>query len=86
MLVVGFAASLGIVVLYIMIENPESNIDSKISCFNSFALTKFLNQLFESGTEFDVAFFSMEEIGEKEEKYIKSIVKDIQKFDDIYIF
>lgn len=86
MLVVGIAASLGIIVLYIMLENPESNIDQKIGCFNSFALTKFLNQLFENGTEFDVAFFSMEEIGEKEENYIKSIVKDIQSYDDIYIF
>lgn len=45
LLIVGFASSIGIMVLYIKLENPEVNLDRQTGLFNQTALTSYLRQL-----------------------------------------
>lgn len=52
MLVVGFASTLGILILFVVMENPESNLDRRTGCFNSYALAEFSHRLFERKTNF----------------------------------
>lgn len=47
-LIVGFASALGVLVLFVIMENPEANLDRRLGCFNSHALTEYLNQLYEA--------------------------------------
>lgn len=51
-LIVGFASVVGMLILFVVMENPESNHDRKTGCFNSYALSEFSHQLFERKTEF----------------------------------
>ena len=45
LLIVGFASAVGIMVLYIKLENPEVNLDRQTGLFNQTALTRYLRQL-----------------------------------------
>lgn len=44
-LIVGFASSVGVMVLYIKLENPEVNLDRQTGLFNQTALTRYTRQL-----------------------------------------
>lgn len=47
LLIVGFASVVGMLILFVVMENPESNLDRRTGCFNSYALSEFSQQLFE---------------------------------------
>lgn len=47
LLLVGFACALGMMVLYLKLENPESNMDRQFGCFHAHALTQYLDQCYE---------------------------------------
>lgn len=42
MLVVAFAGALGILILYVTIQTPESNLDKQYNCFNSYSFDIFV--------------------------------------------
>lgn len=86
LLVVGYSSVLGIVVLFIMLENPESNIDQKLGCFNALALSKYLNQLYANNTEFHIIYFFLEDSGVTQENNIKRIVRKLKNNNNLYIF
>lgn len=44
-LIVGFASAVGIMILYIKLENPEVNLDRQTGLFNQTALTRYTRQL-----------------------------------------
>lgn len=44
-LLVGFGSALGIMVLYMKLENPETNLDRQTGLFNQTALTRYMRQL-----------------------------------------
>jgi len=44
-LIVGFAGAVGVMVLYIKLENPEVNLDRQSGLFNQTALTRYTRQL-----------------------------------------
>lgn len=44
-LIVGFASAVGIMVLYIKLENPEVNLDRQTGLFNQTALTRYIRQI-----------------------------------------
>lgn len=46
LLIVGYATSVGIMVLYLELENPETNIDKRTGLFNQGALVQYMRQLF----------------------------------------
>ena len=53
-LVVSFAASLGVMILYIRLENPGMNIDRQSGLYNHNALMEYVRQLYGSGREFSM--------------------------------
>lgn len=57
LLVVGFAGAIGIMVIYINMENPETNLDRETGLFNQSALKDYLVQIYEK--EGTCAFLSM---------------------------
>lgn len=54
LLIVGFAGALGILILFVLLENPEANLDRHLGCFNAYALTEYLEQLYAQHTAFSV--------------------------------
>ena len=53
-LIISFAMSLGTMIIFVLMENPESNIDKKLGCFNSYAKSMFISSLWEEGKAFSV--------------------------------
>ena len=51
LLVVGFAAALGIVVVYIQFENPELNLDRETGVFNHSAFLQYIQQVYHKKSE-----------------------------------
>lgn len=93
LLIVGFASAIGVMILFVIMENPERNLERRLGCFNSYALTEYLNQLFERKKRFAVMEISFENISllegqGMEEKYesVRKILHLLDRFDDILIF
>ncbi len=45
LLLVGFATAIGVLILLVIMENPESNLDRRLGCFNSYALSLYIKEL-----------------------------------------
>lgn len=54
LLVVGFASAIGMLIIFIIMENPESYRDRRTGCFNSYALSEFSHRLYERKTKFSL--------------------------------
>ena len=54
LLIISFASSLGTLILFILIENPDSYRDSALGCFNSYAKSVLLKSMWEEGNPFSV--------------------------------
>ncbi len=60
LLLVGYAQCLGIMILYLKMENPEANIDRKTGLFNQNALKLYLEQMYNKGMDFAVLSLSFD--------------------------
>lgn len=60
LLIVGFAAAVGIMVLYIKLENPEVNLDRQTGLFNQTALTRYMRQLSYRSRHFSLVLLVLE--------------------------
>lgn len=60
LLLVGFASALGVLILFVIMENPEANLEHKLGCFNSYALTEYLKQLYKDKNNFGILEISVE--------------------------
>ena len=47
LLLVGFASAMGVLILFVVMENPEANLERRIGCFNSYALSEYMRKVFE---------------------------------------
>lgn len=66
-LIVGFASAIGILILFVVMENPEANIDRRVGCFNSYALSEYLKQMIvrkERYSALDITFFAADSFEE----------------------
>ena len=54
LLIVGFAAAMGIMVVYLQFENPELNLDRETGLFNQGAFMTYMQQLYEQKQELPV--------------------------------
>ncbi len=54
LLLVGFAGAVGVLIVYLMLENPELNTDTRTGMFNNEGLMLYTEQLLRSGKEFSV--------------------------------
>lgn len=86
LLLVGFSGALGITVLYVMLENPETVIDRKLGCFNTYAMINYLNELFERNEPFRVFSFCFDEVINEQEELIANLLKLTNKYTNSYIF
>ena len=92
LLIVGFASAIGVLILAVIIENPEANLERKLGCFNSYALTEYLNQLFERKKSFSIMEISfentilLEETGMDLDEILREILRVLSRYDDIFVF
>ena len=92
LLVVGFASALGVLILFVVMENPEANIDKRLGCFNAYALSEYLAALFEKDEPFSVLELSLESRNIIEGKvvpvasYYPSVLKIALKHHDVRVF
>lgn len=82
LLLVGFASSLGVAALFVMLENPESNMDRSFGCFNSHALQAFLKQCFEQHEKYSMLVVRAMHSGVNPAKVLDTewILHDISKY------
>ncbi|MDY5577256.1 MAG: EAL domain-containing protein [Lachnospiraceae bacterium] len=69
-LLVGFASALGVLILFTVIENPESNLDRRLGCFNSYALNEYLIEMYETRKDFSLLEISLDNLKAFEERGI----------------
>lgn len=91
-LIVGYAGSIGIMVLYLKLENPATNLDRSTGLFNSGALYQFIRQFFAREEEFAALVIIFENHAfqnvqmEKQEKIKMEIVEYLLKLPDVFSF
>lgn len=61
LLIVGYMSAIGMVILYLKLENPETNIDRQSGLFNHSALIQYTKQLFGTEQEFAVITLALKE-------------------------
>lgn len=92
LLIVGFASALGMLILFVIIENPEANLDKKLGCFNSYALTEYVRSMLESGENFTVLEISfgklqaLEEYGVDMVMIMQKVLKSVKRHTDAMVF
>lgn len=59
-LLVGFATSVGMLILFFELENPEANLDRETGAFNSHVLLEYMKQLYAGGKRFSLLVISLE--------------------------
>ncbi|ORT99827.1 sensory box protein [Anaerovibrio sp. JC8] len=62
LLLVGFATSVGIIVLFVGLENPELQLDRQYGCFNSAALAELLKQSLERREKFALCDIALDNV------------------------
>lgn len=76
-LMVGFATAVGVLILLVIMENPESNLDRKLGCFNSYALTEYIKEQLNSGKKFSMLSLSFGNANllEKHKEYAEEMLR-----------
>lgn len=92
LLVVGFASAVGVLILFVIMENPEANLERSLGCFNSYALTEYLKQLYERKKNFSVLEISfdnidiLEEHGTDADEILRELLQICKYHEDILVF
>ena len=58
-LIVGFASAIGMMFLFFILENPESNIERFLGCFHAHALSEYMKQCFTKEENIAILLISM---------------------------
>lgn len=91
-LMVGYAGAIGIMVLYLKLENPETNLDRQTGMFNGGALHQYTRQMFAKKQDFAVVGIFFEDIAyqniqsEKREAVKMEIIEYFLKVPDALPF
>ena len=91
-LVIGFAMALGILILFVLMENPDVNLDKMYGCFNSYALKEYINSNIYWGRKFslfEITFLhvsALEEHGIDVDELIMEILAIAKRYKTIYSF
>lgn len=91
-LIVGYAGAIGIMVLYLKLENPETNLDRSTGLFNSGALYQYTGQLFAKKEDFAALAIIFENTAyqnvslNKRQSIRMQIVEYLQTIPDAYTF
>ncbi len=91
-LIVGYAGSIGIMVLYLKLENPETNLDRGTGLFNSGALYQYTGELYARGRDFSTLVMVFENSSfqnvplKKRERIRMEIAEYLLKLPDAPVF
>jgi len=91
-LLVGFSQSLGMLILFVLMENPEAYIDKEYGSFNVFGLKPYVNMLYETGKEFYVAqaYIVNDDIladaGHDIDEIIRLFISSVSHVEGMYVF
>ena len=91
-LLVGYASSVGMIVLYLKLENPEMNLDRKTGLFNYSAFLQYARQLYDRGCQFSVLAVIFDRSSYKtiraeiEEAVNMEIIEYLSKIPDTLVF
>ena len=92
LLIVGFASAMGVLILFVIMENPEANLDRELGCFNSYAMARYITQLMQSKQEFSVLELTFEHSDVfKEAKcsvdyVMRQILHKVKPYKDVLVF
>lgn len=92
LLIVSFGSALGVLVIFIALENPERNIDRRTGFFNDNALSLYAQQQYISKTDFTLLYVQLQVINNEgmrlyvDGQVMKEINKYIESFDKADIF
>lgn len=92
LLIVGFASAMGVLILFVIMENPEANLDRELGCFNSYAMARYISQIMQSKQEFSVLEISFEHSGVfKDTKLsiddvLRQILHMAKSYKDVFVF
>lgn len=91
-LIMGFACSVGILVLYLKLENPGNNLDRQTGLFNHSAFLEYGRELYDSEVRFSVLSIILDRTAFKtmrfdlEERIISEAVAYLSSLPDVYVF
>lgn len=91
-LLVAFSGALSIMIIYLVLENPEANIDKNYGCFNSHALSLYLTDKYFHGDKFYLCIITMavdlEDTNyvDKAIKFFHNFLKQLSVFKKICVF
>lgn len=92
LLLVGFATAVGVLILFVILENPESTIDRRLGCFNSYALTEYIKELQKRKNQFGILVLSfgnanlMEEHRGYAEELLRGVVNTVNRQNKVLAF
>lgn len=86
LLLSGFAAALGVLILFVLLENPESHLNKELGCFNTHALMIYLREHFDAERPFSALGILKENIRKDELKQIRAFITTWHKEKDVFIF
>ncbi|MBQ2901729.1 MAG: EAL domain-containing protein [Agathobacter sp.] len=79
LLLVGFASAIGLLILFVVMENPEANLDRRIGCFNAYALSEYIGKLLEKKKSFSVMEVSFKDLEYLEEHgvFVDQVLRNV---------
>lgn len=89
LLIVGFASAVGMLVLYVVMENPEVYLDRELGCFNSYALNEYVNQIIgkaESFSFLELYFEDDDTLSSDLYSTMRKILKFLDSYHNVEVF
>ena len=92
LLIITFAMALGVLIIFVLMENPERNIDRNLGCFNSYAKSVYYNKLWDKKTPFSVLKVSFSSgiftagVYENEFALFRTLLEFIDREASVYVF
>lgn len=90
--IVGFASALGVLILFVLMENPEANLEHQLGCFNAYALTEYMKRCCEQKKELAILEIFFENVGfsdgqkEDPDSLMRHILHTLDRNSGIFVF
>jgi len=79
LLLVGFASAMGVLILFVVMENPEANLERRIGCFNAYALSEYMSKGAEKQRGASVMEISFDNLDYLEERgiFVDQVLRNV---------
>jgi EAL domain-containing protein (putative c-di-GMP-specific phosphodiesterase class I) len=89
-LLVGYASSLGMMILYFKLENPDAALDRETGVFNSHVFYMYLKQMFDRGKSVSILMISIDQRfldkSAVDEERVLDIIDYLRQFEGVKVF